>query len=659
MVPEPPLSISASTEQLLDAAPDGVLIVDAAGLIRLVNRRAAAMFGYERSDLMGRSTTVLVPDRVRLDPDDRRTEYFLSPIAGTGLDVPARRSDGTEFPVDVSFSILETDDGRFAYMSFRGSSGRKKVEARTQSFNVTAQLAAIVESSDDAIVGKSLDGVITAWNRAAERMYGYSAAEIIGHNITELLVADQEDELAPILERVRRGERVEHFETKRVRKDGTILELSVTLSPIRDAAGVVIGASTVARDLTELRQAEAERLELETRLRQSERLESLGQLAGGVAHDFNNLLAGIMNYASLVAASIQDEMARRGLSEDEAFLSVVQDVGEITTVAKRAAALTHQLLIFSRREIVQAEPLDLNTVVSDIEPLLRTTIPENVELRTMLTPHLPLIRADRSQIEQVLMNLSVNARDSMPDGGELEIETATFEVDAHYAHLNEIEQGSYVRLTVSDTGAGMSREVAARSFEPFFTTKPRGEGTGLGLATVYGIVTQAKGDVTIYSEPGLGTTVRVNLPATPDTEPAVTDEKPEAPIAARGETVLLVEDEEIVREPTRRLLARNGYIVFAAGNAEEALALLRRHSGPIDLLLTDVVMPGESGPQLSVKVLEDRPATKVLFMSGYSQDVIVHQDVLDEDVHLIEKPFTTDDLLRRVRDVLDGAPDGN
>jgi CheY-like chemotaxis protein len=253
------------------------------------------------------------------------------------------------------------------------------------------------------------------------------------------------------------------------------------------------------------------------------------------------------------------------------------------------------------------------------------------------------------------MNLAVNARDAMPDGGELEIETATIEVDELYARVNGIDTGTYVRLTVSDTGTGMSREVVARTFEPFFTTKPKGEGTGLGLATVYGIVTQAGGDVTIYSEPGLGTTVRVNLPATSDPRSDRVSAPLRAPEPGHGETVLLVEDEEIVREPTRRMLVRNGYRVLAAANADEALAMLREHFGQIDLLLTDVVMPGRSGQELSLDVLEVRPTTKVLFMSGYSQDIIVHQGVLDGGMHLIEKPFAGDDLLRKVRDALDGG----
>jgi CheY-like chemotaxis protein len=347
-------------------------------------------------------------------------------------------------------------------------------------------------------------------------------------------------------------------------------------------------------------------------------------------------------------------MTNRDLSHDEAFVTLAQDVEEITKVAQRAATLTHQLLTFSRRKIVHPEVLDLNSVVSDMEKLLRTTIGENVDdLQTVLEADLPLIKADRGQIDQVVMNLAVNARDAMPDGGTLEIETATFYVDAQYADRREINPGTYARLSVSDTGTGMTQDVADHAFDPFFTTKPHGQGTGLGLATVYGIVTQAGGDVSIYSEPGLGTTIRVTLPETSESVSEGRDVPPDVPMPANGETILLVEDEDIVREPTRRILERRGYTVLTAGNAEDALTILREHSGDIGLLLTDVIMPGRSGKELSVEVAELRPATKVLFMSGYSQDVIVHRGVLEAGVRLLEKPFSTDDLVRKVHDALE------
>jgi PAS domain S-box-containing protein len=542
--------IALSTDELFDAAPDAIVVADAEGVIRLVNGEAVSLFGYARDELIGRQLDTLVSDRARAAHAGHRASYADDPRArpmGVDLDPTGRRKDGTEFPVGISLSSLQTDDGLLVLAAVRDITDRMRIEG----------------------------------------------------------------------ERGERGER----------------EASVLAS-----------------------ERDEERAMLEAQLQQAQRLESIGQLAGGVAHDFNNLLAGIMNYAGLVSANLYDEMGRRGLSDDPAFALMAQDVEEITKVAKRAATLTHQLLIFSRRKVVQPEVLDLNAVVSEMEALLRRTIGENVDhLRTVYAEDLPLIKADRGQIDQVIMNLAVNARAAMPGGGRLKIETATFEADEHHARRHAISPGTYVRLTVSDTGTGMTQEVADRAFEPFFTTKLKGEGSGLGLATVYGIVRQAGGDVVIESKPGSGTTIRVDLPVTSDPKSAPRDAKPDVPLAAKGETVLLVEDEEIVREPAQRLLARNGYTVLAAGSADHALAIAGTYEGTIDLLLTDVVMPGRSGTELSVDVVELLPAVKVLFMSGYSQDVIVHQGVLDQGVHLIEKPFSADELLRNVRDILDGV----
>jgi CheY-like chemotaxis protein len=385
-------------------------------------------------------------------------------------------------------------------------------------------------------------------------------------------------------------------------------------------------------------------------------LESLGQLAGGVAHDFNNLLAGIMNYSGLVSAALQDEVNRLGLTDDEPFLTILDDVEQITRAARRAADLTRQLLIFSRREVLRPQVLDVNIVIREMEGLLRTTIGQNVDrVRTVLAKDLPLITIDRGQLEQVIMNLAVNARDAMPDGGELGLETSVFEIGGPAAERREIPPGTYVRLSVSDTGIGMTREVAAQAFEPFFSTKATGEGTGLGLATVFGIVTQARGEVSICSEVVVGTTVHIYLPAALDATPTPRSPRSSAPTRAEDETVLLVEDDDMVREPVRRILARCGYRVLEANNADDALEVVHAHPGLIDLLLTDVVMPGRSGKDLADDTRVLSPRTQVLFMSGYSQSVVVHQGVVDEHVALIEKPFSADDLLRRVRAILDVA----
>jgi PAS domain S-box-containing protein len=519
-------------------------------------------------------------------------------------------------------------------------------------FEAASRLAAIVESSADAMIGKTLDGVVTSWNAGAERMYGYGAKEIVGRNISVLIPPDRVDELSAILLRVAGGERVEQYETQRLRKNGVVFDASVTISPIRDRAGVIVGASTVARDITDRKRAEADVLDLRDQLHQAQRLESIGQLAGGIAHDFNNLLAGIMNYAALASDGLAGLRDRLGLSADEALTTVTEDVMAIANVATRAARLTRQLLVFSRRELVTPEVLDLNAIVVDMESLLRRTIGETIDLVTVLEDDLPQTTGDRGQIEQVLMNLAVNARDAMVDGGSLRIETACYEAGDDERRYG-LGRGRYVCLSVADTGQGMAPDVVARAFEPFFSTKAKGEGTGLGLATVYGIVTQAGGNVILDSESGVGTRIRVYLPATSTAATVVPATPPGVRPASGGETVLLVEDEEMVREPTRRILARSGYAVLAADSADEALRIVADHFGEIELLLTDVVMPGRSGKALAAAVKRVSPATKVLYMSGYTSDVIAFRELSEEGVDLIEKPFASEDLLRKVRDILD------
>ncbi|SDY90110.1 PAS domain S-box-containing protein [Micromonospora pattaloongensis] len=509
-----------------------------------------------------------------------------------------------------------------------------------------SRLAAIVHSSVDAIIGKTLDGIITNWNDGAMAVYGYRAEEICGRHISVIVPPHLHPELEELLRRIRRGERVERLETQRVRKDGTVIEVSVTISPIHDGAGRVVGAAAVGRDITEEKRAAAERACLQQRLHQSQRLESLGQLAGGVAHDFNNLLAVILSCTELLA----DEL--------DAASAAGRDVQAIQRAAERGARLTRQLLIFGRKDTTRPELLDLNAVVADLQELLARSIGQHVELVVRGASELPAVRADRGQLEQVLVNLAVNARDAMPDGGRLTIETASVDVDEVYAQLHpQLTPGRYVQLLVSDTGTGMAPEVVARAFEPFFTTKPKGTGTGLGLATVYGIVAEAGGTVTIYSEPGLGTTFRVYLPEVVGARPAPTTHAP-APVArGRGETILVVEDEAALREATTRLLRRNGYEVVEAGNGIEALEAAANTRW--DLLLTDVVMPHMSGRELAERLRLHRPDLRVLFMSGYSQEVLGPGKALDEGVTLLAKPFTEAALLAKVHAALAGGVAGS
>jgi signal transduction histidine kinase/CheY-like chemotaxis protein len=389
----------------------------------------------------------------------------------------------------------------------------------------------------------------------------------------------------------------------------------------------------------------------QAQLQQGQRMENLGQLAGGVAHDFNNLLAVILNYVSFVS----EELAAATESDwAEHYESARSDLGQIKRAGERAASLTRQLLAFARREVIQPQVLDLNTAITAVEEMLHRTIGEHVELVTSLASGLNPVLADPGQVEQVLVNLALNARDAMPAGGTLTIDTSNITVDGDsVAGGSTSRPGQNVRLRVSDTGTGMPPEVIEHAFEPFYTTKADGTGTGLGLATVYGIVTQAEGQIQVHSESGSGTTFTITLPvtdlaATPVEEPVSYTRTP------AGETVLIVEDEPALREVTRRIFARNGYQVLTAGNGPEALSLAGEHPGEIHLLVTDVVMPRMLGREVAEKMLEIKPGIEVLFMSGYARPVLASQGRLEPGVALVEKPFSEADLIAKAAQVLDG-----
>jgi len=390
----------------------------------------------------------------------------------------------------------------------------------------------------------------------------------------------------------------------------------------------------------------------QAQLLQAQRLENLGQLAGGVAHDFNNLLAVILNYVAFareeLAAATEGNWAGQ-------CASASSDLAQIERAGERAASLTRQLLAFARREVIQPQVLDLNTAITGIEEMLHRTIGEHVELVTVLASDLNPVLADPGQVEQILVNLALNARDAMPAGGTLTIDTGNITVDGDsVAGGSKSRQGLNVRLRVSDTGTGMPQQVIEHAFEPFYTTKLDGTGTGLGLATVYGIVTQAEGQIQVHSEVGAGTTFTITLPVTDlaDTTPA------EEPVpytrTPTGETVLLVEDEPALREVTRRIFARNGYRVITAGDGPEAISIAREHAGEIHLLVTDVVMPLMLGKEVAEKMLEIKPGIEVLFMSGYARPVLASQGRLEPGVALVEKPFSEADLMAKAAQVLNG-----
>lgn len=472
-------------------------------------------------------------------------------------------------------------------------------------------------------------------NEAAIAHYGYPREEWLAMRIQDIMPPEDVPLLAEVQAgRMKREDRPDPW--RGVKRDGTVIEIEVATHEVefRGRRGQLV----VINDITESQR-------LRRQLEQVERLESVGQLAGGVAHDFNNLLGVILNYAAFVLEELRKV-------DGEPWETARADVEQIEQAARRATELTHQLLAFARREVIHPEVINLNESVRNTRRLLRRTLGEHIELSTVLEEDLWPVLADPGQMEQILVNLAVNARDAMPEGGRLVIETSNLDVDESYASTQPgLEPGRYVRMRVSDDGTGMDATTLEHALEPFFTTKPKGEGTGLGLATIYGIVTQAGGTLRLYSEPGFGTTVTVKLPAT--TEHAQATRPSEAPEATGdGEVVLVVEDEDGIREVARRVLERGGYEVLCAPGGPEALELVRERDGPIDLLITDVIMPQMMGHELAAEIAALRPSTRIMYMSGYAQPLVGSGQGLPGDVILIEKPFTERSLLAKVHEAL-------
>jgi PAS domain S-box-containing protein len=637
----------AAHTALLDLAPDAIFACDADRRITFWNHGAQATYGFSPAEAVGVTPGELL-----------RTEYPISLeeierlVTETGSwegDLVQRTKDGRRLVVESRWAVQYDEAGRLT--------GLLEVNR-----DITARLksqTALLELAPDAIVGIGRDGLIMLVNAQVEALFGYAREELLGQPV-EVLVPER-------FRDGHRSHRAGYFTDPRTRPMGAGLELfgrrrdggefpaEISLSSIETEDGTLaiaavrdVSERVIAARERERLETEAERERLQNQLHQAQRLESLGQLAGGIAHDFNNLLAVIINYAEFVT----NDLDTAAITE-QGRQSMREDVEQISSAAERAAHLTHQLLAFARREVVQPEVVDVNDVVSDVEQLLRRTLGEHVELHSSLIDDLRPVLIDPGQLEQILVNLAVNARDAMPDGGTLRIDTANMDVDDDYtASRPELSPGSYVRLRVSDTGVGMAPETVQRAFDPFFTTKPSGQGTGLGLATVYGIIQQAGGRSQIYSEPGVGTTFTVLLPATDRTSSPI-ERQPASPVLQGDETILLVEDEQALREVTRRILAGAGYRVIVAASGPDALEAAGGHTGPIDLLLSDVIMPQMPGPQLAKRLLTERPSVRVLLMSGFAQPILDSGGHLDAGMTFIEKPFSGPALLAKVAQTLD------
>jgi PAS domain S-box-containing protein len=670
-----------------------------------------------------------------------------------------RRADDSYAHILERAFIARDDAGR----ALRIVGAMRDVTKRQETERATTRLAAIVASSDDAIVGKTLDGVVTSWNAAAERIFGYSEREMVGRSIFVLIPPELHEAERGLLDRLRRGERVDFADTVRIRKDGTRIDIALTVSPIWDSSGVVVGASSIKRDITDRKRAEAElarreeryralvlattsivwtadpegrfataqsswekytgqpwhdqeglgwtnaihsddrrsvmaswlqardrraiwesrgarlwsqahqgyrhfvaravpvlgpdgavrewigtvtdvedRWLAEERLRQADRMESVGRLAGGIAHEANNQMTVILGAADFLGRAIRDEAAR-------------VDVDHIRRAAHRTAAITQQLLAFSRRQVLQPVVVDLNSVVTTLEPILQRAMGEVSRVELRLAEDLGQVKADPGQLDQILLNLALNARDAMPDGGTLTIETKNLTVDQHHATakaLDPIAPGRYAALIVTDTGAGMDRETLAHIFEPFFTTKGVGEGTGLGLATVYGIVKQSGGFVSVSSEPGHGSSFRIALPLV-----GIEGEAESAPASSGSgggrESILVAEDEPAVRAILARLLREHGYTVLEARDGSHALELAEGAPAPPDLVIADVVMPGMGGKQLAGALAARWSGIPVIFISGYAGLDAIRRGLMDEGREFIQKPLDPDMVAKKVRQILD------
>jgi PAS domain S-box-containing protein len=707
-------------------------------------------------------------DRAELYRNDDR-QVIESGCSKLLIEEPLTTPEGNTVTILTSKVPLRSSKGEISGVigTFMDITDRKRTEL------ALARLAAIIESSDDAIIGKDLNSIITSWNPGAGKLFGYTASDMVGTSIMRLLPADRQDEENQILWKIMRGESMQPFETLRQTKDGRLIDVSVAASPIKDATGKVIGVSKIARDITARKELEAqmerlrtehalilnsigegvhwidvdgrikfenpaaakmlgyevseligkpahatmhhtradgaaypqsecliyatlrdgvvrrvtdevfwrkdgssfaveylctpvcdmdgrsggsvviftditERKRLEGQVFQSQKLETVGKLAGGVAHEFNSILTTIIGQSELI---LGDLPSGHPLS---------QNAAGICRAAERAATLTRQLLAYGRRAFLRPESLDLNQVMASTEGMVRQLMGADVDVRIVPAEGLRAVKADAGQIEQVIMNLAMNARDAMSNGGKLTLETANVSFDQERVGRDpELKPGDYVMLAITDTGTGMSAEVKARVFEPFFTTKGVGQGTGLGLSTCYGIIKQSGGHISVYSEPGRGTTFKIYLPQV-ESQAKIPLQRLDSPDLPRGtETILLVEDDPALREMVAILLKRLGYTVLAAANGIEALSLKQqRDSGHIDLLFTDVVMPHMSGKELADRVQALHPHTRILFTSAYTENAIVHQGVLNPGVALLQKPFTPSALALKLREVMDqpGAP---
>jgi two-component system, cell cycle sensor histidine kinase and response regulator CckA len=626
---------------LLDSTAEGIYGMDLRGECTFCNAASLRMLGYqEPSGLLGENMHVLIhhskPDGTPYPESECR--FFQAARQGKSIHVIEEilwRADGSSFPAEcLTHPVYRDGDLVGSVVTFLDITERRRAEQDLRRSEVRVQR--LVDSNIIGITIGDLAGKLIDANAAFLGLLGYSREELLSGAMRwdAMTPPEYRDRDQRSVDELKRTGVAAPWEKEFFRKDGSRVSVLIGVATVLSAQGDIECVAFVV-DISE-------RKHLEQQLRQAQKMEAIGQLAGGLAHDFNNLLGVIIGYSELLLDRTHDDIKMHKQCE------------EIKKAGDRAASLTRQLLAFSRQQVLAPRVLNLNAVVVETEKMLRRLIREDILLQTSLDPTLGAVKADPGQMEQVIMNLAVNARDAMPMGGKLVIETTNAELDEKYAlHHPPCLAGRYVLLSVTDTGIGMNEETRAHIFEPFFTTKELGKGTGLGLSTVYGVIQQSGGYIWVYSEPKQGSTFKIYLPRVDE---PVQPKRPSEGISGvpRGtETVLLVEDEESVRTLTRNLLEEGGYSVLEAGNGIEALEIAQRHDGTIHLLLTDVVMPGMNGPTLAESLAVTHPKMKALCMSGYTGTFFNLSGLVDRGVALLQKPFSRDMLLRKVRDVLD------
>ncbi|HEX9733751.1 MAG TPA: PAS domain S-box protein [Thermoanaerobaculia bacterium] len=627
----------ARTQGILDSAVDGILTIDERGIVQSINPSAVAMFGYAAEEVVGRNVRVLMPPPYHEEHDDYLRRYLETgdrKVIGIGREVVGRRKDGTTFPLDLAVAEFFLGHRRAFVGTLRDVTQRHEIEEALRREREYAE--SLVETAPAIVLVLDVGGRIVRFNRYMEELSGYRLDEVRGRDWFTTFLPNADRELVrEVFAEVLRGDAT-HATNTIATREGHEREIEWRNTLLRDAAGETSGILAIGLDITERRR-------LEEQFRQAQKMEAIGRLAGGVAHDFNTLLGSITGFS---------EMLLDGLEGGDPLQRAAE---QIFRGAQRGAALTRQLLAFGRRQVLQPRVLALGSVVADMDDMLRRLIGEDVELVHRDGEPCGAVRVDSGQLEQAIMNLAVNSRDAMPRGGRIVIETRDVELSAADAADSDLAApGRYVMLAVSDDGCGMDETTRRRLFEPFFTTKELGKGTGLGLSMVYGFVKQSGGGITVESQADAGTTFRIYLPRAEGEAVAAVHAPPAAASAATAgsETVLLVEDDEMFRGLLCEVLAAKGYQVLSAPEPAAALGLLGEHRGSLDLVVSDLVMPGMTGTELVDHVRAEHPETKVILMSGYTDEDLAERGATGDGEPFLQKPFSTKVFLQVVRDVL-------